>query len=421
METIRLKRSAVLAGLVGAAMGAVLLVPAAAQAHVPNPPVGSNTGGLTLNPTSGAGTVTPNFTTSHACPAGTINATVSLIDNAGHEQQVGGPITATSAPFSGAFLASMGDVFSISGATGADTFEIVVDCHATAGQPGTLTDSTFVTFNADGSTYSSSATPPAGAVATTTSLSGPTGAVPVGGNVTLNATVTPSGAVGKVEFFDNNVSLGAPVTVSGGAAQFSTTSFTAGAHPITAKFEPTDTTAFTGSTSNTVNVTVTSGDVQTETINVNVPHTEGVFTMSVSTTPVHLSDAVLSADNTTFESTGQLGSVQVSDGRNQSQPGWNISGQVSDFSNGTQSFSGNDLGWTPTITTPNAAHDVVAGPAVLAGANPGLKQGSGLASAAVAKGLGTTVLGAGLDLKVPSNTAAGAYSATLTITAVEHA
>src|SRR5581483_10024902 len=135
---------------------------------------------------------------------------------------------------------------------------------------------------------------------------GPTGAVPVGGNVTLNATVTPSGAVGKVEFFDNNVSLGAPVTVSGGAAQFSTTSFAAGSHPITAKFEPTDTNAFTGSTSNTVNVAVTSGDVQTETINVNVPHTEGVFTMSVSTTPVHLSDAVLSADNTTFESTGQL-------------------------------------------------------------------------------------------------------------------
>lgn len=421
MKTIHLKRSAVMAGLVGAAMGAVLLVPASAQAHVSNPPKGQNPGGMTLSPVSGAGTVTPNFSAAHACPAGTINATISLIDNAGHEQQVGGPFgsSTVSAPFTGAFFATMGDIFGVSGATGADTFEIVVDCHATAGQPGTFTDSTFVSFNADGSTYSSSATPPAGAVSTSTSLSGPS-LVQVGGNVTLNATVTPSAAVGKVEFFDGSTSLGPAVTLTNGAAQFSTTSLTTGSHPITAKFEPTDPNAFLPSTSNTVTVTVTSGDVQAETINVNVPHTEGVFTMTVSTTPVHLSDAVLSADNTTFESTGQLGAVTVSDGRNQSQPGWSISGQVSDFSNGTTSFTGNDLGWTPAITTPNAANDVVKGSAVPAGANPGLKQGSGLASAAATKGLGTTVLGAALDLKLPSNTTPGAYSATLTITAVEH-
>jgi hypothetical protein len=422
MKAIHLKRSAVLAGLVGAAMGAVLLVPAAAQAQVSNPPKGQNPGGMTLSPAAGAGTVTPNFSAAHACPAGTINATISLIDNAGHEQQVGGPFNSTTvgaAPWNGAFFATMGDIFGVSGATGADTFEIVVDCHATAGVPGTFTDSTFVSFNADGSTYSSSATPPAGAVATTTSLTGPS-LVQTGGNVTLNATVAPGNAVGKVEFFDGSTSMGAPVTLTNGTAQFSTTTLSTGSHPITAKFEPTDPNAFKTSTSNTVTVTVTSGDVQGETINVNVPRAEGVFTMTVSTTPVHLTDAVLSADNTTFESTGQLGSVTVSDGRNQSQPGWSISGQVSDFSDGTHTFTGNDLGWTPQITTPNAAHDVVAGPAVPAQANPGLKQGSGLASAAVTKGLGTTVLGAALDLKVPSSTAPGAYSATLTITAVEH-
>jgi len=156
------------------------------------------------------------------------------------------------------------------------------------------------------------------------------------------------------------------------------------------------------------------GDVQGETIDVNVPRSEGVFTMTVSTAPVQLSDAVLSADNTSFEATGQLGTVTVSDGRNQSQPGWSISGQVGDFSDGTHSFTGNDLGWTPAVT----GAGVGAGPVLPPGSNPGLRQGSVLASAPV--GLGTTVLGAGLDLRVPSGTPAGAYSATLTVTAVEH-
>jgi Bacterial Ig-like domain (group 3) len=422
MKTIHLKRPAVLVGLAGVALGAVLLVPGAAAAQVPNPPVGQFAGGLTLNPASGDGSEVPSFTAAHACPAGTVNATVVVIDLGGAEQGFSNPVdgaAATTPGFQGVLGFSMSLAPLVAGSALPESFEFVVDCHAQAGVPGTLTDYLVVNFTADGSWNTGTSTGP---VSTTTSLTGPSSPVQVGGNVTLNATVAPASAAGTVQFKDNGANLGSPVAVAGGAAQFSTTTLAAGSHPVTAQFVPADATAFSGSTSNPVTVTVTNpgggGNVGMETINVNVPHAEGVFVMTVSSTPVQMADAVLSADSTTFESTGSLGAVTVSDGRNQTKPGWTISGQVGDFTNGSATIDGNGLGWTPKITTPNAAADVVAGPVVAAGANPGLKQGSGLASAAASKGVGTTVLGADLDLKVPASTPAGAYSATLTITAM---
>lgn len=117
----------------------------------------------------------------------------------------------------------------------------------------------------------------------------------------------------------------------------------------------------------------TTGNVLGETVNFNVPSSEGVFTMTVNDTPVQLSTAVLSADNSAFESTGQLGAVTISDRRDQSQPGWRISGQVGDFSDGGDTFSGSDLGWTPVVTTQNEAQDVAAAAAVIPGTDPGLK------------------------------------------------
>src|SRR5262249_2150741 len=71
-----------------------------------------------------------------------------------------------------------------------------------------------------------------------------------------------------------------------------------------------------------------------------------------------------------FVSTGTLSPVTVSDGRQQTRPGWSVSGQVSDFASGPNSFTGNDLGWTPKITQQDPLSDVIAGPAIAAGANP---------------------------------------------------
>ncbi|MEU7873649.1 hypothetical protein [Dactylosporangium sp. NPDC049140] len=74
--------------------------------------------------------------------------------------------------------------------------------------------------------------------------------------------------------------------------------------------------------------------------------------------------------------------MTVSDGRDQTRPGWTVSGQVGDFTNGTRTFSGADLGWAPAIAAPNAGHDVVAGPVVAPGTDPGLRAGGGRPSRA---------------------------------------
>ncbi|HKE67095.1 MAG TPA: Ig-like domain-containing protein [Micromonosporaceae bacterium] len=428
MKLLHLKRLAVLAGLIGVAtIGAALIAPTAASANVQNPPFGSSPGTLHLVPSSGASSVIPNFQTDIGCPAGfQATANVEGIDNAGGLSglSIAVPPTQTPNPFSGVLLGTMGDILGTLGPNGTagppgQTYEFVVECNASP-TSHVFVMSTFVTYSADGTSWTSSGTPPAGATPTTTTL----GAVPTtalqGANVTLNATVTPSTAVGNVEFFDGTVSLGS-TAVSGGHASMVTNTMQVGDHSITAKFEPTDSAVFGGSTSSAVTVTIiaNNGDTGAESINVNVPLSEGVFTLTVSATAVQLSDAV--NNGTVFESTGTLSDVTVSDGRQQSKPGWSVSGQVSDFTSGANTISGSDLGWTPLVKTPNTAGDVTAGSPVTAGTIPGLKSASALASAAAGHGLGSTTLNANLDLQAPLDTKPGAYNATLTVTAVESA
>ena len=74
--------------------------------------------------------------------------------------------------------------------------------------------------------------------ATTTTLS-PLTASTYGQSVTFTATVAPSPPGGTVQFYDNGVALGSPVTVSGGAASYTTSTLFAGSHPITAAYDGT--------------------------------------------------------------------------------------------------------------------------------------------------------------------------------------
>jgi hypothetical protein len=158
-----------------------------------------------------------------------------------------------------------------------------------------------------------------------------------------------------------------------------------------------------------------------ETVNVVIPRWEGSITITVSNTPVQLSAGVLSADRKTMEFTGQLPGITVTDNRYVSEPRWSVTGQVTDFSGDGRNISGTDLGWTPSVVTQNADHNVTAGPAVSPGTKPGLTDPSVLAAATATKGLGTSVLGAALDLSVPANTKIGSQAATLFITLVEQA
>ncbi|WP_169823370.1 Ig-like domain-containing protein, partial [Aldersonia kunmingensis] len=73
-------------------------------------------------------------------------------------------------------------------------------------------------------------------------------------SVPLSATVAPADAVGTVQFFDNGVAIGAPVSVTGGVATVSHV-FTEGAHSVTAEFS--GGTGFLGSTSAVKAINVT--------------------------------------------------------------------------------------------------------------------------------------------------------------------
>ncbi len=112
---------------------------------------------------------------------------------------------------------------------------------------------------------------------------------------------------------------------------------------------------------------------------------------------------------------GQLPAVAVNDSR----PGllaWSVAGHLTAFTDGASFIPGRLLGWTPAVSSPGAG----------AIAGPGTLPGVGIESADLAHALdghggiigAQAVLGAALFLDLPTNTAAGAYGATLTLTAL---
>ncbi len=91
----------------------------------------------------------------------------------------------------------------------------------------------------------------------TTLTASPMSPLAQGSPVTLTATVTPA-AAGMVQFKDGTANLGSPVAVSNGTAVGSAPMLAVGSHQLTAVFTPTDSTAFSSSTSAPVTVMVTA-------------------------------------------------------------------------------------------------------------------------------------------------------------------
>jgi hypothetical protein len=115
------------------------------------------------------------------------------------------------------------------------------------GQPaGTTYDSADIQIT--GSTWTQVYPAPAATTSTALAVT-PASPQPVGTALTLTATLTPSGAVGSVQFKDGVTNLGSAVAVSGGTAHITNSTLAAGTHSLTAVFTPTDPTAFTTSTS----------------------------------------------------------------------------------------------------------------------------------------------------------------------------
>lgn len=153
-------------------------------------------------------------------------------------------------------------------------------------------------------------------------------------------------------------------------------------------------------------------------ITTTVEQGEGQLTMTIGDdAQVTLPAPQLDGDRLSSE--GDLDPVTVSDTR-AGAPGWDTTAQVSEFSaSETSSFEGKYLGWTPEVVS-STATGVVPGAAVA----PGFSEGTGLsearqlAGAPAGSGTGSSELGAGLSLEIPADTAAGTYTATLTLTTI---
>jgi len=285
------------------------------------------------------------------------------------------------------------------------------------------------TFSTDGTnTLAADAPQPAACdLQGTTQCAGPAAAVIVltaspnpataGHAVTLTATVTAGSSVpaGTVQFVAGSTAIGSPTALdSTGVAAVTTTFATAGTATVAASFTPADPAAVIG-TSGTLSLTVLKDpNVDTVPLAVAVPAV-GTFTLTVDT-----------ADTVTLAMSGNTATaatnpIVVSDTRN-SFPGWEVSGQAADFiGSGTaagSSFSGNQLGWTPTGSSLPPG-------VTLGGTVPPNGPGLGtvpafLAFAHAGSGDGISMLGADLLLAIPSAppAAAGSYTSSLTVTAV---
>ncbi|MDQ6927552.1 MAG: fibronectin type III domain-containing protein [Actinomycetota bacterium] len=130
--------------------------------------------------------------------------------------------------------------------------------------------------------------------------------------------------------------------------------------------------------------------------------------------------------NQFFDAKGDISQVTVTDFRD-TDPGWTVTGRMGNFVSGPNSFSGNQLGWTPAATdaapfTDGAGNTydqtAVPGGVVAPNTNPGLGAGQELAHAVAGSGEGRARLDAALDLWIPVSAKAGSYTGTLTITAV---
>ncbi|MFJ8580973.1 choice-of-anchor M domain-containing protein [Micromonospora sp. NPDC093277] len=172
-----------------------------------------------------------------------------------------------------------------------------------------------------------------------------------------------------------------------------------------------------------VTVNVEDADVpgSSQTIKVTIDEAQGALVLSVDPKDrtVNLPAATMSVAGDRWQSAGDLRPVTVTDTR-PGEPGWNVAGQLSDFTAGDLRVSGKYLGWTPRVLGQADGQGVAAGAAVASGfsAGNGLAASSVLGSAPPGDGRGTARLGAGLTLELPTETVPGQYVATLTLTAI---
>lgn len=405
-------------GVAGATVGGLVL-----GSGVANASVGTDPGGVALTPGNGATSATPTWATTAGCASGFQGSAVLKIveteasgSTAAVTASVSTAVNGTAAAFGGSLQGSWSTFMGIDGLSDGSTYELVVVCFSAQSETGNQSPEMdeWITFSNDGSSYTTSATPPA-APGTSTALTATPTTATAGSPETLTASVTDADgttAAGSVAFMNGTSTIGTANTING-VATFQTTFAAAGSESLSAVYTPTSTAYTTSTGTLTLTVQAAPANSGVEPIAVTVPQT-GSFTLTVAPGTVNL--AVTGAT-----ATGALNPITVSDTRN-TYPGWSVTGQVANFvGSGTAAsgtIPGDQLGWAPTDTT--LATGAKLGGNVAAGStNPGLGDSAEvLASAVPGGGYGTSALGANLTLDIPATAPAGAYTSSLTVTGV---
>lgn len=267
----------------------------------------------------------------------------------------------------------------------------------------------------------------AAATATTTALAvAPAGTSAQFSPVSMTATVAPASAAGSVTFQDTvggTTTTLATVPVAAGQAAFTTSALAAGDHSFSATFVPANAAAYLGSGSGAIPHVVGAFTGVTASQDITTTVEAGALVISVDNPHVTLPSPALNTSGDLLTTTGAINPVTLTDTR-AGNPGWSVSGQLTDFSDGgTHLINGQNLGWTPKVIDKGASQTVTAGGAVApaGGVAPADAGTAGLKSSrslATGTGLGTAHVGADLALSAPTSTVAGTYTATLTLTAI---
>ncbi|GLZ38302.1 hypothetical protein Acsp05_19260 [Actinokineospora sp. NBRC 105648] len=253
--------------------------------------------------------------------------------------------------------------------------------------------------------------------------------VVVGSPFELRATVSPREATGKVYFFFRDTRGLGPVyradVVGGVATVRDEVPPDLGTYGVVAQFvPPTDRWAVSESAPVPMTIVASSGPATVDITTTVVP---GALTISVADQDVVLPPPVLAPDGSLRSTAGSLNPITVTDTR-AGNPGWNASGQVTDFAGGADLINGANLGWAPRIVEQSPVQAITAGPRVdpadaigltdVAPAGRGLRDSRTMATALALAGNGTARLSADIALKVPTSAPAGTYTARLTLTVI---